>query len=147
MKDRRLNLACVLLALALLVVCPASAGDRKPERQAARPPDKKAKRDEASVWMKKKLEFSGKILAGLTKGDFDAVTRSAEAMQVVGYFEEWDRADLPEYRRQLRYFNDANKELIRQSGKKNASGATLAYTQMLVGCVYCHDLIRDTKKK
>jgi hypothetical protein len=148
MKNKLLGLACLLVALALLAVCPACASDRKPEREAAKQPAKKAtKRDEVSVWMKKKLEFSGKILAALTKGDCEMIKTNAEAMQVVGYFEEWDRADLPEYKRQLRYFNDANKELIRQAEKKNINGATLAYTQMLLGCVHCHDVIRDVKKK
>jgi hypothetical protein len=68
-------------------------------------------------------------------------------MQVVSYLEEWDRGEMPEYRRQLGYFEGANKELIRQAKKKNINGATLAYTQLTLTCVQCHNVIRDAKKK
>jgi hypothetical protein len=137
MKDNLCGLASFVIGLALLAVCPACADDKKPDR--------KGKREEASVWMKKKQEYAGKILTGLTKGDFEMIKTNAEAMQVVGYFEEWDRAERLDYRRQLRYFNDTNKELIRQAEKKNINGATLVYTQMVLSCVQCHNIIRDAK--
>jgi len=136
MKDILLTLVC-LVALTGLSVCPAA--DKKPGKK----PDKV----EASIWMQKKLEYSQKILAGLTKGDFSMIKKNADSMQVIGYLEAWDRADLPEYKRQLEYFYDANKELIRQAGKKNISGATLAYTQVTNSCVHCHIVIRDAKTK
>ncbi len=71
---------------------------------------------------------------------------SAGKMQVINYLEEWDRGRNPEYKRQLRYFSDANAELIRQAGKKNLGGATLAYTQLTLSCVHCHNVVRDVKK-
>ena len=37
-------------------------------------------------------------------------------------------------------------ELIRQAGKKNLGGATLAYTQLTLSCVHCHNVVRDAKK-
>jgi cytochrome c556 len=141
MRVKLSDLLWLGVALALLIVCPAGAGVKKP---AEKKPDK---REEASVWMKKKLEHSQKILAGLTKGDFDLVKSSAQSIQLINYLEEWDRADLPEYKRQLQYFSDATKELIRQAEKKNVSGATLAYTQVTLSCVQCHTVIRDVKKK
>lgn len=136
MKTILFSLAC-LVALAGLPVCPAA------EKQ----PVKKPTRTEASIWMQKKLEYSQKILAGLTKADFAMIEKNAESMRVIGYLEASDRADLPEYKRQLQYFYDANKELIRQSGKKNISGATLAYTQVTNSCVQCHMVLRDSRKK
>jgi hypothetical protein len=141
MKNTLLGLGCMLAALVGISVCLARAPDKAP------PPRKQEKKEEASIWMKRKLEYSRKILEGLTRGDFDLVKTSAAALEVVSYLEESDRADLPGYRRQLRYFTDANKELIRQCRNRNSSGATLAYTQMTLSCVHCHDLIRDAKKK
>ena len=38
------------------------------------------------------------------------------------------------------------KELIRQAERKNVSGATLAYTQLVSSCVQCHTVVRDAKK-
>jgi hypothetical protein len=133
--------ACVLAAFGMLQVGTGWADDKPPGAKKA---DKK---EPASVWMKKKLEYSRKILDGLTKADMALIENSAEAMQVVGYLEEWDRANLPEYKRQLGYFKDANKELIRQARLKNINGATLAYTQLTLSCVHCHNIIRDAKKK
>jgi hypothetical protein len=141
MKSTLVHLAWLLVALAVLAVCPAGAGEKQPGKKKA------DRRDEASVWMKKKLDHSKGVLSGLTRADFEMIRKNAEAMKVIGYLEEWDRADLPEYKRQLRYFSDANKELIRQANNKNINGATLAYTQMTLSCVHCHNVIRDVKKK
>lgn len=136
MKDKLFALVC-LVALTGLSACPAA--DKEPVKK----PDKA----EASIWMQKKLEYSQKILAGLTKADFAMIKKNADSMQVIGYLEGWDRADLPEYKRQLEFFYAANKELIRQAGKKNISGATVAYTQVTNSCVQCHTIIRDSRKK
>jgi hypothetical protein len=136
MKRVLLAFALLVLAVAGLFIGPATADEKKP-----------GKKKEASLWMTRKLEFAQKILRGLTEADFELIEKEAGRMQVVGYLEEWDRGDTPEYKRQLRYFTDANKELIRQAKNKNINGATLAYTQLTLSCVQCHNLIRDLKKK
>src|SRR4051812_38573229 len=91
MKDKRSGLAWPLVALTALVVSAAGADE------------KKAEKEKASLWMEKKLEFTQQILAGLTKGDFEAISSNAGKMQVVTYLEAWDRGKNPEYRRQLKY--------------------------------------------
>ena len=145
MKDKLFGLASLLVALAVLSVSTAGADEKKPDEK--KPREKKAGKKEASIWMQKKLEHSQKILAGLTEADFDAIQASAGQMQVLNFLEEWVRGDLPEYKLQLKYFSDANAELIRQAGKKNLGGATLAYTQLTLSCVHCHSVVRDAKKK
>lgn len=138
MKTVTILATCLLAAAATLL---AADVERKPPRPTA-----EQKRD-ASVWMTKKLEYSKHVLDGLTHGDFALVRKNAEAMQVVGYLEMWDRADLPEYRRQVRYFEAANRELIRQATAKNINGATLAYTQLTLSCVQCHTVVRDARPR
>ena len=139
MKDKLFGLASLLVALAVLSVSTVGADEKKADK-------KKADKKEASIWMQKKLEHSQKILAGLTEADFDKIQTSAGQMQVLNFLEEWDRGKIPEYRRQLKYFSDANAELIRQAGKKNLGGATLAFTQLTLSCVHCHNVVRDVKK-
>jgi hypothetical protein len=134
-----LGLAWLVVAVAVLPVCPAGAQEKKTPRAAAG-------REEASIWMTRKLEHTQKVLAGLTRGDFALIKKHAQAMQVLSYLEQWDRADLPEYRRQLRYFDEANKELIRHANNKNLQGATIAYSLLTVSCVHCHNVVRDAKK-
>jgi len=139
MKNKWFGLACLLAVLFVLSVSAVVAEEKKP--------DKKANEQKASLWMEKKLEHTQKILAGLTRADFEMVSSHAGMMQVITYLEEWDRGKNPEYKRQLRYFSDANAELIRQAGKKNIGGATLAYTQLTLSCVQCHNVVRDVKGK
>jgi hypothetical protein len=105
--------------------------------------------DKPSDWMKQKLEMSQKILASLTKGDFDAVESNAQKMNIVNYLEKQVAADQPHYKvymRQLNAFETANRELLRQSAAKNIEGSTLAYVQLTVSCVHCHKVVRDAKK-
>ena len=90
--------------------------------------------------------FGRWIIYCLTKGDFEQIKKHAEAMQVITYLEKWDRADLPEYKRQLSYFEEANKDLIRHAGNRNIQGATVAYNLLTVSCVHCHNVVRDVKK-
>lgn len=132
----------LLVCVVVLSFCPADAGG-----QPAGKAKKGTPRDEASVWMTKKLEFSQKILAGLTQGDFALVRKNADAMLVVGYLEKWDRARLPEYRKQLRLFEDSNKALLRAADHRDIKGATRAYAQLVISCVECHNVVRDVQGK
>lgn len=130
MRSPLIALAAVVLVLALLSCSPSGADEKKPPSE------------EASVWMQKKLEFSQKILAGLTEGDFEKIGKNAEAMNFLGFFEKYARAEMPEYKKQLTLFESANQELLRQAKAKNLEGVTLAYNQLTVSCVQCHKLIR-----
>jgi len=141
MKTTSGGLLSLVIAFSLLSTCPAG------EDQQAGKKKGDGKTDEASVWMTKKLELSKKILQGLTTGDFKMVEKNAGAMIAVNYLEEWDRSSMPAYRKQLKAFAGANKELVKQAKKKDVTAATKAYTQLVMSCVECHTVIRDAKKK
>jgi cytochrome c556 len=135
MKSYLTVLTAAALSVGVISVCPSSAQEKKPSEQ-----------EKSSVWMKQKLEFSQKILAGLTESDFDKVRANAEAMNFMGYLEKWVRGDQPDYKKQVVFFDFANQELIRQAKEKNLDGATLAYNQLTVSCVQCHKIVRASKK-
>jgi hypothetical protein len=103
-------------------------------------------REGARAWMQRKLEYSQKVLAGLTKADFESIKRSATNMNFMGYLEKSSLASTPGYKQQITSFEFANQELIRQAGDKNLEGTTLAFTQLTLSCVQCHKLVRDAKK-
>lgn len=130
--------AILLLAGAMLLVSGApSAGTDKGDDT----------KKHASVWMKAKLEYSRNIQEGLTKGDFDMILKNANSLNYAAYLEALFRAKWPvEYRDQVVQFVAANKELIREAKAKHLLGATLAYTQLTVSCVKCHELIRNVGK-
>jgi cytochrome c556 len=134
-----LRIAVILACGAVFATISPTVADDKPDPS----PEK------ASAWMKQKLELSQNILSGLTQGDFEAVELNAQRMNIVNYLEKWSAADKPEYKdykRQLSYFEMANRELLRQSRAKNVEGATLAYNQLTVSCVQCHQIVRKNKK-
>src|SRR5262245_55515796 len=100
---------------------------------------------ESRFWMEQKLLRSQNILAGLTRGDFDAVGDGAKQLIVLNYLEAYVRADVPEYKEQLQVFKFANGGLIKAAKARDINAATLAYTQLTVSCVNCHNVVRDTK--
>src|SRR5262245_48995649 len=107
MRHTRIALAALAVWLTAPPVCPSGAQEK------ATDPEK------SSLWMKKKLEFSQNILAGLTAGDFDKISTNARSMNFLGYLEQYSREDQPDYKRQVGFFEFANKELMRQARAKN----------------------------
>jgi len=102
--------------------------------------------EEPSFWMKKKMEYSEKILAGLATADYESIEKNAASMNKLSQIENWVRGNSPEYKAQLATFRSANKSLVRLAQEKDIDGATLAFMQLTQSCVQCHKLIRDTEK-
>ena len=94
-----------------------------------------------SFWMQKKLEYSGKILAGLAREDFVEIGTNARSMNALTQMEKWVRGTA-EYRTQLRIFQNANEQLIRMADEEKLDGAALAYVQLTLSCVNCHKAVR-----
>ena len=101
--------------------------------------------EKVSFWMKKKLEYSERILAGLTSEDFELVAKNARSMNALGYLEKWVRGNTAEYRGQLKIFQKANEQLIDMADDENLDGAALAYVQLTLSCVNCHKIVRGRK--
>lgn len=129
---------CLIPLAAALVLCggySTIAGDQKEDGKK-----------KASIWMKAKLEYSRNIQAGLTEADFDKVAKNAKALNATSFLESLFRSDRKDYKQQIQQFGYANQELIKQAEAKNLYGATLAYNQLIISCVQCHQIIRDAKK-
>jgi len=125
-------LVAFLAGAALLLVSARVAGAAEPE--------------EPSYWMKKKMEYSENILAGLARGDFSAMQKNAKSMNGLSEIEKWVRAGSPGYKSQLAVFRSANKSLIRMAQEEDLDGATLAFMQLTQSCVQCHKLLRDASE-
>jgi hypothetical protein len=126
----------ILVTLAMPLACPA---------QEAQPKTDKAKEQPTSFWMNRKLHFSQELLAGITAGDFDKVTTSAQAMRALNKVEAFMRNQTPGYRTQLQIFEESLDEIIRQADKDNVEGAALGFTQLTINCVNCHKQLRAAK--
>ncbi len=95
-------------------------------------------------WMQKKLDYSGGILRGLSLGDFDLIEMNANQMRLLNKIEGFVRSRHEGYRGHVRAFERVTEELMRQARKENIDGVTLAYHQLTVSCVRCHQSIRES---
>ena len=108
-------------------------------------PSKAEPTGEASVWMRKKLDYSQQILEGIAEADFERIATNAQAMRALGKVEGFVRGRTPGYRSQLQIFQDATEQLIKHAEKDNVDGAALAFTQLTISCVNCHKHLREAK--
>ena len=141
--------ALSLLATAALAGSIATAQDKQPSEKKPQGPRKLVEKIDdknPSIWMKKKLEYSQNILAGITTEDFDKIADNARAMKGLGKFEAFVRSRNAAYTRQLQMFEDVNDEILRQADNDNAEGVALAFTQLTVNCVNCHKVLRQHAK-
>lgn len=142
---RQLSIASVL-ALATLVlgfaVLAQEASPKKPAPPQA-PADESSQ--EASVWMRRKLDYSQQILGGIAEADFDRIATNAKAMRALSKVEGFVRGRTPGYRSQLQIFENAADQLIKHAEKDNVDGAALAFTQLTISCVNCHKHLRESK--
>lgn len=141
-------LFALLAGLGLTLAAPAPADPPRqkvsPEASATQAKPVAQQIKDSKFWMEQKLTRTQNILAGLTRNDFEAVRENAVALNVLNHLEAYVRADVPEYKEQLQVFKFANSGLIRAAKAKNGDAATLAYTQLCVSCVNCHNVVRDT---
>jgi hypothetical protein len=131
-----LTLATICFVVSSFWALPTAKADDKDDGTKSQP---------ASFWMKKKLDYSQNILAGIANADFDKIAESAQSMQSLSKVEGFIRGQMPGYRTQLEAFLDANAEIIRQAQKDNVEGAALAFTQLTISCVNCHKRLREAK--
>jgi hypothetical protein len=134
-----MNRLLTILAVTAVISAPLAV-------HATRGDDEKAQPKGPSLWMKQKLGASQSILAGLTKGDYDAIEKNAQAMLGVGYLEKWVRADIPGYQKLMKDFEYANESLVRAAREKNLDGATIGYVELTFSCVHCHKIVRSEGK-
>jgi hypothetical protein len=135
-----------VLALSFAVAEDKKPPTKKPEAKEPKTPDEKIDDKNPSIWMKKKLDYSQNILAGITSEDFDKIADNARAMKGLGKFEAFIRSRNAAYTRQLQSFEDINDEIIRQADNDNVEGVALAFTQLTVNCVNCHKVLRQHVK-
>jgi hypothetical protein len=99
--------------------------------------------DDASVWMKKKTQYSHQVFDGLATGDFERIREGAERLRIFNRVETFARGRTAAYRRQLENLDEASEEIVRQASARNLEGAALAFTQLTYTCVNCHKQLRQ----
>ena len=95
--------------------------------------------------MAAKLKHSQKLLEGIALADFKKIESSAEELIDLTKTEEWLMHKAPRYEMHTNEFRRAAETLIRKAKDKNIDGATLAFFDMTMSCVRCHQHVREVR--
>lgn len=141
-----------LSTVLVLIFTMSTDGDDRPQvtnaaAKSQQHADESTEDDGPSVWMRLKLQGSQDLLAALVRADFEAIRQSATRLNSFGRFERFVRGKNEEYDTQLRFFRNANQQIIRQANRKNVEGAALGFMQLTASCINCHKVIRDSAGK
>jgi cytochrome c556 len=104
-----------------------------------------AQSKQTSKLMAAKLQNSQKLLEGIATTDFNKITRAAEELLELTKTEEWQMYKTPRYQMHSNEFQRAAETLIHKAKEKNIDGTTLAFFEMTMSCVRCHQHVREIR--
>ena len=100
----------------------------------------------AGKLMIEKLQNSQKLLEGIAMADFKKITRSAEELLTLTKTEEWFMRKTARYELHSNEFRRALETLTQKAKEKNLDGTTLAFFEMTMSCVRCHQYVREIRE-
>lgn len=96
-------------------------------------------------FMRPKLNYSQRILEGLTTENYAMIAENARALAKLSDAAEWSVLPSLDYTSYSAEFRRLASELTRAANKKNLDSATLAYVQLTMNCVNCHKHVRTQR--
>jgi len=137
--------ALVILFASLLSVTLLVGGEQKPPRGE---PDKKeppAAPTKVAELMQRKQKLSHEVLDALIMKDFKRISKDAPALVTISKAAEFQVHRTPRYMQYSLAFQEAAEKLAKNAREQNTDGTTLAFTEMTLSCVHCHDYIREKR--
>jgi len=95
--------------------------------------------------MAEKLKNSQAILGALATNDYDTMVKCAEKIMEISKAAEWTVYKTPLYEGHTNEFRRSAESLIKKAKQKNIDGAALAFVDMTVCCVRCHEHCREVR--
>jgi hypothetical protein len=95
--------------------------------------------------MADKLKNGQLLLEGMALGDFDKISRSAERLIQISKTAEWFVYRTPRYELHTNEFRRAAETVIQKARDRNLDGVALAYFDMTMSCVRCHQNVREVR--
>ncbi|MBI3735151.1 hypothetical protein HY256_01390 [Candidatus Sumerlaeota bacterium] len=93
--------------------------------------------------MRQKLDHAQKILEGITLKNFDTIKEQADALDKISRVDTWLKINTPAYLQMSDEFRASVAKMKRMAQDENIHGAALAFMQVEMTCVDCHQLIRE----
>jgi len=102
-------------------------------------------RDLARV-MKDKLKNAQVLMEGMALSDFAKIQRSADELIQLSKSAEWMVHKTPRYEVHSNDFRRAVETIYQKAKDKNIDGVALAYVDMTLSCVRCHQYVRELRE-
>jgi len=128
----------VVLALVLVgvVMLPRLLGQTK---------EADKEKDKVANLMKRKLDRAQKVLDGIATRDYDKIIKNAEDLSDISKEASWRVLKTPTYEVFSGEFQRNTATLIKSAKDKNLDAATLAYVNLTLTCVKCHNHVREVR--
>lgn len=98
-------------------------------------------------FMQRKLDASREIVKGLSLENYDIISQNAQELMTLSHEAQWKAMTTPEYLRMSSEFRGSAQRLRDGANDENLNGATLAYFEVTLNCVRCHQYIRKEKRQ
>ncbi len=95
--------------------------------------------------MRNKLLFSQRLLEGIALADFNKIGRSADELIQLSKTAEWLVYRTPRYEMHSNEFRRAAEKIAQKAQAKNIDGVALAYVDLTLSCVRCHEYVREVR--
>jgi cytochrome c556 len=96
--------------------------------------------------MENKLRAAQRLLAGIALADFAKIGECADELSSISNQAEWAGFNkTPRYELHSNEFRRAAATISRKAKEKNIDGVTLAYMDLTMSCVRCHQYVREIR--
>lgn len=93
--------------------------------------------------MLKKLASSNLILRGLVTDELTLVTKGADQLLTMSNHEKWRASTNMMYMQHSQEFRRSVEQLKSKAEKQSIDGAALAWMDVTMSCIQCHQWVRD----
>jgi cytochrome c556 len=122
----------ILLAVGLLAATPWYGAAQRP--------------GQLNKIMLEKLNSSKTVLEGIALADFTKISSHADKLIQLSKTSEWFVLKTPRFETHTNEFRRAAENIVSKSREKNLDGVTLAYFDLTMACVRCHQYVRDVRE-
>ncbi len=98
-----------------------------------------------SKLMAAKLKNAQLLLEGMALSDFAKITRSAEELIQLSKTADWFALKTPRFELHSNEFRRAAEVIVQKAKDKNLDGVALAYLDMTMTCIRCHQYVREVR--
>lgn len=95
--------------------------------------------------MQEKLSSAKLMLEGIATADFKKISRSGETLIELSKTAEWFVYKTPRYEIHSNEFRNAAETVLQKAKDQNLDGVTLAYFELTMSCVKCHQYVREIR--